>query len=214
MSNYMMVGGDGNEYGPVTAQDLRNWVKQGRANAQTQVKQDDGNWRNLGSFPEFSDLFGATPAPMPQSAPSPAMSIPMTSPHATPYSLTGGGTSGSAREAVMGVIAPLAAAGGWMKMIAVLCFIGGALNVLSIWGIVIAWLPIWQGVLLWKAAGRAQAALMDGSEMTAEAATKSLKTYFTLMGVMVLLSIIAAVGIMVLAFIIGSSGAADEWFQY
>ncbi|MGP1345926.1 MAG: DUF5362 family protein [Phycisphaerales bacterium] len=40
---------------------------------------------------------------------------------------------------------------GWLKFIGVLAIINGVLTALTIFGIVIAWLPIWIGVLLYKA---------------------------------------------------------------
>jgi hypothetical protein len=57
---------------------------------------------------------------------------------------------------------------GWLTFLGVLTIIYGALMVLTIWGIIIAWLPIWIGVLLLQAGGRFKRA-KQGSGM-AEAA--------------------------------------------
>ncbi len=52
---YKILGGDGKEYGPVTAENLRQWMAEGRANAQTQVQAEGtGVWVALGSLPEFA----------------------------------------------------------------------------------------------------------------------------------------------------------------
>jgi hypothetical protein len=52
---YKILGGDGKEYGPVTADTLRQWLAEGRANAQTMVLAEGGsNWVALGSLPEFA----------------------------------------------------------------------------------------------------------------------------------------------------------------
>lgn len=60
---YFIIGGDTKEYGPVSADDIRQWVAEGRLNAQSLAKSDgDTAWRTLASFPEFADLSGA-PAP-------------------------------------------------------------------------------------------------------------------------------------------------------
>ncbi|MFN3408142.1 MAG: DUF4339 domain-containing protein [Limisphaerales bacterium] len=60
---YKILGGDGKEYGPVSADTLRQWIAEGRANAQTQVQlEGTTNWVLLGSLPEFS---AAAPTPMP-----------------------------------------------------------------------------------------------------------------------------------------------------
>jgi TM2 domain-containing membrane protein YozV len=52
---YRIVGKDGQQYGPVTAEQLRGWIGENRANAQT-LAQADGNqdWKPLGSFTEFT----------------------------------------------------------------------------------------------------------------------------------------------------------------
>lgn len=53
---YKIVGGDNKEYGPVTAGQLREWIAQNRANANTIVSFQGGPWKPLSTFPEFSDL--------------------------------------------------------------------------------------------------------------------------------------------------------------
>ena len=55
---YKILGGNQKEYGPVTAEQLREWVTQQRVNAQTMVLADGATeWRPLNSFPEFAALF-------------------------------------------------------------------------------------------------------------------------------------------------------------
>jgi TM2 domain-containing membrane protein YozV len=52
---YRMIGGDGREYGPVDAEQLRQWVAQGRASANTHVlAEGTTEWRALSSFPEMT----------------------------------------------------------------------------------------------------------------------------------------------------------------
>ena len=54
MSQYIIIGGDGNEYGPVTAEEVREWVQAGRANGETRIKPEDaGDWMCLRDLPEF-----------------------------------------------------------------------------------------------------------------------------------------------------------------
>ena len=62
---YLIIASDGRTYGPVSAQEVRQWVSGNRANAQT-LAQLEGtpDWKPLGSFPEFADLFGAVPPPI------------------------------------------------------------------------------------------------------------------------------------------------------
>ena len=63
---YKIIGADGKEYGHVTADQLRSWVAENRANVQTKVLPEGATeWRTLGELPEFASLFavGAAGAP-------------------------------------------------------------------------------------------------------------------------------------------------------
>jgi len=58
MANYIIIGGDGKEYGPVTTNDVRQWLAEGRLSAQSLVKaESDAEFRPLEKFPEFADAF-------------------------------------------------------------------------------------------------------------------------------------------------------------
>lgn len=58
---YKIIGADGREYGPVTTEQLRQWIATGRANLQTKAQPEGGtDWRPLAEFPEFA---GAAAAP-------------------------------------------------------------------------------------------------------------------------------------------------------
>jgi hypothetical protein len=55
---YTIIGGDGKEYGPVSGEDLRKWIAEGRLNAQSLAKaESDAEFRPLSAFPEFADIF-------------------------------------------------------------------------------------------------------------------------------------------------------------
>jgi hypothetical protein len=70
---YFLIGGDGREYGPFTAEQIREWVAQGRANPHSRLRRDgDSAWQALRDVAEFSDL-ASTPPPPPGAAP-PALS--------------------------------------------------------------------------------------------------------------------------------------------
>ena len=52
---YKIIGADQKEYGPVEAMELRRWIQEGRANAQSLIRPEGSTeWRPLGSFPEFA----------------------------------------------------------------------------------------------------------------------------------------------------------------
>jgi hypothetical protein len=58
---YKIVGADQKEYGPVTEEQLRQWIAEGRANGQTIARLGDGPWKPLATFPEFASALGAPP---------------------------------------------------------------------------------------------------------------------------------------------------------
>ena len=67
---FTIIGGDGKEYGSVTAEDLRKWIAEGRLSAQSLAKAEgDAEFRPLSAFPEFANLVGGG---MTSSAPSAA----------------------------------------------------------------------------------------------------------------------------------------------
>src|SRR4051812_47834611 len=61
---YKIIGADGREYGPVTMEQLRRWIAEGRANAQTRVRLESAaEWQALGNLIEFAGSFpSAVPA--------------------------------------------------------------------------------------------------------------------------------------------------------
>jgi len=62
---YKIIGADGKIYGPVSAEQLRQWLAEGRANAQTQTLADGATeWKPLGILPEFAGHFAPSPPPV------------------------------------------------------------------------------------------------------------------------------------------------------
>jgi len=61
---YKIIGADGKEYGPVSGEQLRMWIRDGRVNAHTRAKSEaGGDWQPLSAFPEFAEIFGITVPP-------------------------------------------------------------------------------------------------------------------------------------------------------
>jgi hypothetical protein len=61
---YYIVGGDGKEYGPVPAEQIRQWLAEGRLNGQSNVRADGSTqWTSLGSVPELAGLLNV-PSPI------------------------------------------------------------------------------------------------------------------------------------------------------
>lgn len=66
MAMYQIIGVDGRPYGPVSGEQLQQWIAEGRANAQTQTYVAGATeWKPLGALPEFASHFGPqTPPPI------------------------------------------------------------------------------------------------------------------------------------------------------
>ena len=63
---YKIIGSDQKEYGPISADVMRQWIAEGRLNPAT-MAQDEANpgWKPLGQFPEFAGTFAAAASPGP-----------------------------------------------------------------------------------------------------------------------------------------------------
>ena len=67
---YKIIGDDGKQYGPVTGEQLRQWISEGRAESRTPVFVEGAkDWTFVGLLPEFANWFPTTAAP-PTIAPS------------------------------------------------------------------------------------------------------------------------------------------------
>ncbi len=93
---------------------------------------------------------------------------------------------------------PLAAGKGWMKFLGIMYIIQGVFTALSIVGIIIAWLPIWLGVLLNQSAGAIERAQVSGDEAAMRVCMDKLRTFFAIQGVLMLIGIIF--GVLMLLF--------------
>jgi hypothetical protein len=65
---YKIIGADQKEYGPISAEQLRLWISEGRVNAQTRVRvAEAAEWKSMAEVPEFAAILPrpAPPLPMP-----------------------------------------------------------------------------------------------------------------------------------------------------
>jgi len=72
---YKLLGSDQKEYGPVSADQVRSWISQGRANGRSKLQAaGSSEWKTLAEFPEFADalkaMTGGAPLPGGQGQPS------------------------------------------------------------------------------------------------------------------------------------------------
>jgi prepilin-type processing-associated H-X9-DG protein len=80
---YKLLGSDQKEYGPISADQLRAWIAQGRANARSKVQAAGSTeWKLLTEFPEFADALkamGGTAPPQAAAAPAKTSGLAITS---------------------------------------------------------------------------------------------------------------------------------------
>src|SRR5688500_13320330 len=61
---YFMIGGDKREYGPVDAEVIRQWIRDGRANGETLLRAEgETDWKALRTFADFQGDAGPPPLP-------------------------------------------------------------------------------------------------------------------------------------------------------
>lgn len=65
---YKIIGADQKEYGPVSADEMRRWIAEGRVNAQTLLQvEGQTDWRPLSTFAEFATSSQPSPGTVPLS---------------------------------------------------------------------------------------------------------------------------------------------------
>lgn len=59
---YSIIGGDSKTYGPVTADEVHRWIREGRADERTKVKEEGSTeWRELGTISTFFPALANVP---------------------------------------------------------------------------------------------------------------------------------------------------------
>jgi hypothetical protein len=87
-----------------------------------------------------------------------------------------------------------------MKLLGILSIVQGVFAIFTIWGILVCWLPIWIGLILYRAAGDAEMA-SKGAPQSLESFLQRINRYFLIQGVLTLVGIIVAIiMVMVLGF--------------
>ncbi len=70
---YKLIGGDGKEYGPVSQDQIRQWLAEGRLNAESKIRPEGTeDWKALGEVPELKGLLTPFATPPRLSASPPA----------------------------------------------------------------------------------------------------------------------------------------------
>jgi hypothetical protein len=94
----------------------------------------------------------------------------------------------------------------WLRFLGVVSIVGGALTALTIVGLIVAWLYVWVGVLLWQAGDRAGQAYLQKDVALFEQFLQKLKTLITIAGVATVLSLAVGVLALLIAVPLGLMG--------
>lgn len=200
-----MRGADGREYGPVSQDQLEQWIREGRANGQTEIRKDGGTFLTLSALPEFS-------GPLSGNFGGPTMAVPATS-----GSFQSGGYSGMATagaDVVRTAAAPLADASFWMKLVGIITIIQGAVTCIGIITAIIGVPLIFMGLGAYKAANNAKLAASNGDALALTEMGRNLKTYFLIWGIFTLLILIFYAIYFVVIVIAITSGGYEFADQY
>jgi uncharacterized membrane protein HdeD (DUF308 family) len=87
------------------------------------------------------------------------------------------------------ISANVKASKGWLKFLGILSIIAGGLYALTLVGIVVAWMPIWVGIIMVQAGSRAQEYAERGDPKALAGYTGKIKTLFAIMGILTLISL-------------------------
>lgn len=108
------------------------------------------------------------------------------------------------------LVMPALESKGWLRFLGVVLIAWGALSVLTIVGILFAWLYIWVGVLLWQAADRAAQAAQLREPAMLEQFLQKLKTVIIVAGVATAVSVILSIFGLIMMF---AFGWAASWME-
>ncbi len=102
------------------------------------------------------------------------------------------------KELVQQLSLPIYEAKGWMKLLGVVLILNGVVAVFTLVGILICWLPIWLGILLFKSASLIETAQVSGEKTMLLESLRKIRTYFTINGILMLIVLIGmGVGMLV-----------------
>lgn len=93
---------------------------------------------------------------------------------------------------------------GWMKFLGVITIIIGILYALTIVGILVAWIPIWMGILLLQAGNKIDEATIHNNPTALVEMMAKIRVYFTIQGILLLISVAGVIFLLVAGISISS----------
>jgi hypothetical protein len=103
------------------------------------------------------------------------------------------------KNLIQEISVPIFEAKGWMKFLGVMYIISGVISILSIVGILVCWLPIWMGILLFKSGSEVEFAQISGEKQNLILSLSKLRTYFIINGVLMLIGIAFVVIVLIVS---------------
>ncbi len=89
---------------------------------------------------------------------------------------------------------------GWVRFLGIMNIISGVVTALTIVGILVAWIPIWIGIILLRAAGKIDEISYSPEPLPVMLGyIDDLKTYFLLRGVLVIVGFIFWIVVVIMA---------------
>lgn len=188
----------GEQLGPIEDQAFHDMVRTGAITPDTPV------WREgMPNWMPYGQISGRKPTPpdakkklvlMRDAGHEPA-AAPPAEPGAEPATTPPAHTRTLHRAAPVsaGVTEILYRAKGWMRLLGILSILSGIIQAISIAGLIIAWLPLWVGILLNSAATQITIAHEQSDEMALANALENLRKYFKILGVLAVLSMVIMV---------------------
>ncbi|WP_051234296.1 DUF5362 family protein [Halomonas halocynthiae] len=100
-------------------------------------------------------------------------------------------------------IEPLYRSRFWMQLLGVMLILQGVFIGISIIGLVVAWIPVWAGVVLFQATGAIRRGYEANDQYDIKHTMSKLRTYFLISGIMVLTYLVLIAG----SFLLFGAGA-------
>ncbi len=94
----------------------------------------------------------------------------------------------------------------WMKLVGVVLIVAGVFYCITIFGLLIGWLPIWLGVLLFSSAKRLDVLREGESAAIAVESIDKLSLFFKISGIATLVYVVLIV-VLFLVFLFGAVGS-------
>lgn len=130
----------------------------------------------------------------------------------------GGGALGTGSDPWDGwfgrLVMPVQESKGWLKFMGVVLIASGILTALTLVGIIVAWLYIWLGVLLWQAGERANQAVQLREPVMLEQYLQKIKTVAVIAGVTTAVSIILSIFTFIITLALGWTATWMEMLEY